>query len=146
MAANRELIEMEKIQPGPAGLLKLSVKEEVFTAHKAEDIEALIKTTFSTSPFPVGNTMNQEASPVGQTNAFWSWGYFKRSKEHDTYKKAVADQANALMFMSEKYQQLGTAKYYEGAMLDAKQSFEIHKNNYDIFLYVKFTSIKIDGM
>lgn len=128
-----ELIEKETIQPGPEGLMKLSIKETVFTAFNALDIENEIKQQYFTTQYPVGDKKGTK---------FWTWGYFKRDKDHQTYKEASMDSRGKIISM-EKYQQLGTSTYFEGALLDARPAFDIHHNNYDLRLFVKYVEVVI---
>lgn len=136
---NVEELKYESIQPGPNGLMKVKKSDIVFTAHNEQDIETTIKQHYRTTPYPVGDA----PSPDKNNHSFWSWGYFKRSMNHETYKENLTDAKESKIFMSEKYQQLGTAKYFEGALVDARTTFEIFKNNYDVKLFVKFTSMEL---
>ncbi len=139
MSSDVELIEMGTMAPGPNGMNKLQIRTVVFTAFKAEDIEAAIKNRYSTRPFPVGETIERGEGMMPEKQSFWSWGYFKRALDHETYKQNITDMKSSKIFMSEKFGKEGTSKYFEGALINAKDSFDIHKNNHDLRLFVKFT-------
>lgn len=141
MSTDVELLEMGQMRPSENGMSKVYIREVIFTAFKAEDIEVAIKTRYATRPFPVG-----VIPPEPNKQGFWSWGFFKRGLDHETYKQNVQDMVNSKIFMSEKYQQTGTFKYFEGALVDARQVFSIQHNNRDTRLFVKFTDITIEPL
>lgn len=148
MAANIEEIKFSRMAPGPHGMAQITQEDVVFVAHNEKDIEDAIKAKYFTTSYPVGKEPNDAdmASPGEKVHAFWSWGYFKRSLNHDSYKENMADIRDSVMFLSEKYQQLGTSKYFEGALVDARNTFKILDNNYDVKLFVKYSHMTIKEM
>ena len=113
----------------PSGAKVLNIETIAFLAHSEADIQALVENHYKMKDFPEANMQT----------TFWSWGYYQITPEINKLIDAERNEHSNCFCMAREGGPPN--KSYSGALVHARKTFEIFKNNYDVQCFIKFEVI-----
>lgn len=132
-----EIIPFKSMDHKEDGLYSVENVIAVFTAFTSKDIENEIVKRYTGKAFPVGNMSRQKEDNGSDLKMQWSWGFFRRTQNINTFKECIANKHE--VFDSEAFGPAGMTNYYEGSIQNAKLVFSALENNKDVRLFIKFS-------
>lgn len=126
----REQYVSETMQQTREGFIKFVVDTEVYLGHSKTEIENTLRAHYLATEPPKGAEEQQ---------SFWTWGLYPVIERSKTYKQLDHDEYASHFVFNRKGGPPSIS--YEGALLSAKEVFEVLENNKDVMLFIKFVRV-----